>query len=318
VIALKGTGVGALIFEGIDALREGLSVLDSTVCAPFSTAPNCAPIKPTPGPGPNPGPVPQVQEGKGTATIETRFFVGVDGKIQVTGLPPRVTASGAGAELVSPVDFIRTDIPGGVNVAFQPMLKGTTAGETNVFQHQWDIDLKQPAPPAPLPFSFGTRLFPFKTGKENFEDEGSAQTQLLGWLQTMDRRVLTRIVNRQIPVVVIGHASKLGDPGFNLTLSEKRAKRVTQMVNDFGGSFAGVDTFAFGELLAGGGANDNSPFFRRADVGVCGQLEGADAAAGPMIEPAGNDPTVCTTVGPKTPAVTAGDAPPAIDSGLEF
>jgi hypothetical protein len=273
------------------------------------------------GDGPNPGPNPTAQEtGKGRATLETRYFVDVDGKITTVGLPPRIEANGAGAEIVSPVDFIRTDIPGGVNIAFQPMVRGTgTTNQTNVFQHQWDIDLKQPAPPAPLPFSFGTRLFPFITGKDKFEDEATEQGKLLSWFQTMDPRVLNRIMTRQIPVGVAGHASHKGDPAFNLTLSENRAKRVTQMVSDFGGSFAGVVTFAFGELLAGGGPNDNSPEFRRADVGVCGQLEGADAAGGPLVLPAGNDPTVCPTVAPKAPQLDTSSAPPQDATGqLEF
>ncbi len=313
VIAFKATGLGAVIFEGLDALRQGLQDLDSAVC----TALGCAPIKPTPGPGPNPTPLPPAQEGKGRATFETRFFVGVDGEIQVVGLPPRVSASGSGAELVSPIEFIRTPIPGGVNIAFQPMLKGTTAGETNVFQHQWDVDIIKPAPPAPVPFKFGTRLFPFKTGKEFFEDEGATQAKLLSFFQTMDPRVFSRIENRQQPVGVIGHASHLGDPAFNLSLSEKRAKRVQQMVSDFGGSFAGVVTFAFGELLAGGDKNDNSGLFRRADVGVCGQLTGPEAAAGPIIEPADNDQTLCASIGPKTPAV-AGSESPAQATGNDF
>jgi hypothetical protein len=309
VIAFKATGLGLVIFEGIDTLRAGLQDLNSALCAPVATPPNCAPITPTPGPGPNPQPQPQPQEGKGRATLETRFFVGVDGKIQVVGLPPRVQASGAAAELVSPVDFIRTDIPGGVNIAFQPMLKGTTAGETNVFQHQWDIDIKQPAPPAPQPFRFGLHLFPFKTGKEFFEDEGTEQAKLLNWFSTMDPRIFNRIATGQIPVGVAGRASKLGDPAFNLSLSEKRAKRVAQMVNDFGGSLASAVTFAFGELLAGGGPKDNSPFFRRADVGVCGQLEGADAAAGPIQTPNLNTDVVCDVIGPKKPPVQAGALP---------
>ena len=309
--ALDAVSLG-LISKGLNALRKGLATLRDIGCANLG----CAPIKPTPGPGPNPGPQ-QNQEGKGRATFETRFFVGVDGEIQVVGLPPRVSASGSGAELVSPIEFIRTPIPGGVNIAFQPMLKGTTAGETNVFQHQFDVDIIKPAPPAPLPFKFGTRLFPFKTGKEFFEDEGATQARLLNFFQTMDPRVFSRIENRQQPVGVIGHASHIGDPAFNLSLSEKRARRVQQMVNDFGGSFAGVVTFAFGELLAGGDKNDNSGLFRRADVGVCGQLTGPEAAAGPIIEPADNDQTLCASIGPKTPTVAGGESP-AVAAGNDF
>ena len=45
------------------------------------------------------------------------------------------------------------------------------------------------------------------------------------------------------------------------------------------------------------------------DVAVCGQLEGADAAAGPIVEPAENDLGVCSTVAPKVPAVDAGAEP---------
>ena len=226
-------------------------------------------------------------------------------------------ANGAGAELVSPVDFIRTEIPDGVNIAFQPMIKGTTPGETHVFQHQWDIDLKKPAPPAPLPFTFGVRLFPFKTGKEFFEDEQGQQTKLFKWFQTMDPRIRNRIIGRQIPVTVQGFASHLGDPAFNLTLSEKRAKRVAQMIKDFGGSFSGVVTFAFGEILAEGGPNDNRGEDRRATSRVCGILEGVDAAAGPIVEPADNDSSVCPgPVDPVTSLPAAG--PPAPETpGLE-
>jgi len=304
--ALIGLGVGGILcggfvlFGAAEAIRN---LLKDALGIPRG--------KTDPKPPPGPTPVPTGSEtGKGRATIETRYFVGVDGKIQMVGLPPRIEANGTGAELVSPVEFIRTEIPDGVNIAFQPMIKGTTSGETHVFQHQWGVDLKKPAPPPPLPFAFGIRLFPFVTGKERFEDEGSTQGRLLNWFQTMDPRVLSRITGRQIPVGIAGHASHLGDAAFNLALSERRARRVALMVTDFGGSFAGVATFAFGELLAGGGPSDNAGAFRRADVAVCGQLQGADAAAGPLVPPSGNDPTICPEVAPKLPALSAADSTP--------
>jgi hypothetical protein len=307
--ALLGLGVGGVICAALIAAGAAETIRNAIkdLLGIPRTKPN-----PQPNPGPNPGPNPTpvgASTGKGRATIETRFFVGIDGKIQTVGLPPRIEANGTGAELASPVDFIRTDIPGGVNIAFQPMIKGTTPGETHVFQHQWDIDLKQPAPPAPLPFSFGLRMFPFKTGKEFFEDEQTQQTRLFKWFQTMDPRVRSRIIAGQLQVVVQGFASHLGDPAFNLTLSEKRAKRIEQMIHDFGGQFANVNTFAFGEVLAGGGPKDNSPEFRSGTSRTCGQLEGADAAAGPMKEPDENDPSICPSTSAPAPAVDGGATP---------
>ena len=295
--ALLGLGVGGVLcgafvlFGAAEAVRN--LIKDALGIPRGKTNPQ--------PPGPTPAPT-GGGTGKGRATIETRYFVGVDGSIQLVGLPPRIEANGVGAELASPVDFIRTDIPDGVNIAFQPMLRGT-GGETHVFQHQWDVDLKKPAPPPPLPFAFGLRMFPFVTGKDRFEDEGGQQAQLLRWFQTMDQRVFSRIATRQIPVGIADHASRLGDPAFNLALSERRARRVAQMVTDFGGSFAGVVTFAFGELLAGGGPSDNSGSLRRADVGVCGQLRGVDAAGGPMQPPFINDPSGCLNVAPGSPSV---------------
>jgi hypothetical protein len=305
---LLGVGIGAAVCAVMVAVGAGETIrnlIKDILGIPHD--------KPKPGPNPNPGPNPAAT-GKGRATIETRFFVGVDGKITTAGLPPRIEANGPGAELVSPVDFIRTDIPGGVNVAFQPMLRGTTPGETHVFQHQWDIDLKQPAPPAPQAFNFGVRLFPFRTGKEVFEDEATEQGQLLSWFQTMDPRVRSRIIGAQIPVIVHGFASRLGSATFNQTLSEKRAQRVKQMVSDFGGAFANVNTFAFGALLSGADPTDNSGFFRRADVRACGQLEGADAASGPIQPPANNDSSVCPGPPVPVPATLPGGDNAAPDS----
>jgi hypothetical protein len=302
--ALLGLGVGGVICAALIAFGAAETIRNAI--KDFLGIPRTKP-NPQPNPGPNPGPTPGAT-GKGRATIETRYFVGVDGKIQVVGLPPRIEANGTGAELVSPVDFIRTEIPGGVNIAFQPMIKGTTPGETHVFQHQWDIDLKEPAPPAPLPFSFGIRMFPFKTGKDLFEDEQGQQTRLFKWFQTMDPRVRSRIIAGQIQVVVQGFASHLGDPAFNLSLSEKRAKRIERMIHDFGGEFANVNTFAFGEILAGGGPSDNSPEFRSGTSRACGQLAGADAAAGPIKEPDDNDNTVCPDTSAVAPAPATGGA----------
>jgi hypothetical protein len=156
-------------------------------------------------------------------------------------------------------------------------------------------------------------MFPFKTGKDTFEDEQGQQTRLFKWFQTMDKRVRDRILAGQIQVVIAGHASHLGDPAFNLTLSEKRAKHIEQMVRGFGGAFANVNSFFFGEVLAGGGPNDNSPEFRSGKTRACGQLQGADAAAGPIQEPAENDSTVCPGGGE-----AVGDLPAGEGTDIEF
>src|SRR5262249_43830674 len=117
--ALLGLGVGGGVCAAVIAAGAAETIRDAIkdLLGTPRTQQN-----PRPNPGRNPGP-PHGATGKGRATIETRFFVGIDGKIQTVGLPPRIEANGAGAELVSPVDFIRTDIPGGVNIAFQPMIK---------------------------------------------------------------------------------------------------------------------------------------------------------------------------------------------------
>jgi hypothetical protein len=129
----------------------------------------------------------------------------------------------------------------------------------------------------------------------------------------MDQRVRDRILAGQIQVVISGHTSHLGEPAFNLTLSEKRAKHIEQMVRGFGGAFANVNTFFFGEVLAGGGPNDNSGAFRSGTTRACGQLQGADAAAGPIQDPAENDNTVCPGAGE-----AVGDSPGGEFADIEF
>ena len=243
--------------------------------------------------------------GTGRATLETRFVVGADGKMQLFGPPPRSESNGVAAEVVSPVQFSQETIGSNGHLSIQPLIRsqisrtrpnGEVVPETHTFQRMFEVDLVLPPPPSPVGFCCGTQLFPFKIAKDTFVDEGAQQNKLLTWVRTQDPRVISGVRAGQIPVIIAGRASTTGSFEFNLKLSEDRARRAEQMVKDFFGSDAAVRTFAFGELTAPPPDAKERDEERRADIKitaeiappapVCGTGSTEEACAGTSPVPA--------------------------------
>ncbi len=243
-----------------------------------------------------PTPVTIVDKGDARAFLETRFSFGADGQLQLLGTPPTGQSRGKAGELINPVQFSRDTSPTGALISIVPLLhssisstraNGETVPDINDFQQSFAIDLLVPPAPAPIVFCCSKQLFPFIVAKERFEREDEKQQELFNWFEALSPKVRKSIQDKQTRVTVIGRASNTGSKEFNLGLAERRAKHVSQMMSDFGGSEARIDSFAFGRLTAK--APGENGFERRAEVIAKGEIPASDPNQPDLTPPCGTN-----------------------------
>ncbi len=288
--AVVGVGLGGIIGGGLcllvipfvgDTLRNKLKEL----------------LGATPGDKPpTPNPVTVTDKGDARAVLDTRFVFTADGQLQLLGTPPTGQSRGKAGELANPVAFSRDTSTAGALISIVPLLhssvnstreNGETISDINDFQQTFAIDLIVPPPPAPVAFCCTKQLFPFVVAKDRFEREDDKQQELFDWFEALSPQVRKSVQDKQTRVTVIGRASNTGSKAFNLDLAERRAKHVSKMMSDFGGTDARIDAFAFGRLTAK--ASGEAGFERRAEVLVKGEIPGNDPAVPNAVPPCGTN-----------------------------
>jgi hypothetical protein len=231
----------AIARTGIEPLRQAVLTILNALTIPGFTPPK---------------PKDEFDKGKARAKLDTRLAFSAEGDLILFGAPPIGNSDGVAAELVSPVEFSRDQIPPNGHLSLAPMIRsrittqrpnGEQVTETHTFQRFFELDLRLPEP---VQFCCATQLKPFKIGSDKFMDEDGAHQQLFDWMMSLNPAIRQAANRGEIPFVVAGRASKTGSQSFNLQLSEKRAARVRQMLQDFAGSDAHLTVFAFGKLLA--------------------------------------------------------------------
>jgi hypothetical protein len=254
-----------LVFDGLNQLAK--------------LAKNCKNLPNVVPPLPIPGGNTITDRGKGLVRMETRYAFLPDGKIELIGSPPTSSSHGTAAQIVSPVQFVRQTTGAGGLLSIAPLLhssisktreNGENVAETHDFQQLFEVDLNVAPPPAPVDMCCGHQMFPFKVAKDRFEQEDAQQQKLFDWYRSLSKPVRKGVQDGKIEVIVVGRASNTGSKEFNLQLAEKRAKHVRQMMQDFAGTDAHLNSFAFGRLTAVA-AGENG-YERRADVIIKGKV----------------------------------------------
>jgi hypothetical protein len=269
----------------------------------------------TPGKKDGPPKPSVIATGKGSATLQLSYAVDQDGKMQLFGPGPISSSNGSGAQVISPVQFSKDATPSGGEVSLAPMIHSIIGQETNDFQQLFDVSLRLPAPPSPVDVDCKNEVFPFRVAQDRFENENVSIQKIFNWFRSLDLEVQKNIQEGKIQIRVTGRASTTGDQAFNLQLAEKRAKRVGKILQDFAGSDAHLDLFAFGKLEAT--EKGEVGHERRADMQAIGKLEGKSAAklkilgepcigGTPFVGP-GTTPTASVEVTIPTGEKAAGD-----------
>jgi len=283
----------AVAGAGIEPLREAVLTILNALTIPGFTPPR---------------PKAEFDKGKARAKLDTRLAFNAEGDLILFGAPAIGNSQGVAAELVSPIEFSRDQIPPNGHVSIAPMIRsrittqrpnGEQVTETNTFQRFFELDLRLPEP---VDFCCATQLKPFKIGSDRFMDEDGAHQQLFDWMMSLNPAIRQAANRGEIPFVAAGRASKTGSQSFNLQLSEKRAARVRQMLQDFAGSDAHLTVFAFGKLLAAtpacpeGVTNPalcEDPEERRVDVKIEGKISPDKLAGADNCGFAPQTPSVC-------------------------
>jgi len=263
-VCLLGSGIGKLLGLG-DPCSALLNFIIDSIIKLFGGKPD--------QPGPQPGPQPATPaQGSGRVELRTRFHITEDGTFQLVGPDAISTSSGSGARLVAPAQFGRQPFQGGASMNIMPTVAQDGAGQA---QEAFELELAQPAPPAPNNVSCSDVFEPFKTGKDQFENEPRMQKRMFAFFNGLHPALRRKVEDGTIPIKVIGRASRLGSFDTNLKLSKKRAQRVAEIFQGMSGGNMKV-TFV-GELEATG-PTENAETDRNAEVIIQGQLTGRDAA----------------------------------------
>ena len=208
--------------------------------------------------------------------MQVSYSVDEEGKMRVFGPGPISSSNGSGAQVVSPVQFTKEATPTGGEVSLAPMIHSVIAQETNDFQQLFDVSLRLPPPPSPVAVDCKEEVFPFRVAQDKFENEDASIQKIFNWFRTLDPQVQEKIREGKIKLNVTGRASTTGNQAFNLQLAEKRARRVAKILQDFAGTDAHLDLFAFGKLEAVEAGEVGHE--RRADMQAIGVLDGKSAA----------------------------------------
>lgn len=130
------------------------------------------------------------------------------------------------------------------------------------------FDKPKPAPPYDCKQSFG----PFVVGSDRFMQEDGALQKIHDWYFGLDPNVRADLETGKGSLRLTGRASTTGTKSLDLSLAEKRAARVRDIIADFAGSNAHLNSFALGEFGAQTPANTEDPNERRVDVEAAGQV----------------------------------------------
>jgi hypothetical protein len=272
--------------------------------------------------------VPQIDPGpaaKGSAivTYATRFTSAANG-LAPFGPPPIITKQDAtGAKVTDPVVNNRAPVEGGANVNLAPQVIRDKTNESA--QDLADVDVLLPAKPKPISFRCAREgfegdnpgFFPFRVAKPVFEDEGSQVAAVHQFFHGLHPRTKASLHRGEGGIDVIGFASKTGSVEFNTTLSQNRAKHVSNELRIAAGSDSHLIVEGRGFLAAKLPGEEGRE--RRADVIAAGTLQGDDAIAVGSPEGCCVGGKIDDPVSPEaqTKAVTEAPAAPTPESSLD-
>ena len=217
--------------------------------------------------------------GTASSTLQVSFFSNPDGSLQLVGLSPLATTDNKGARLDIPVEA-RSDVTPTGSISLQkPVIRSLSATtDTAPKLLTATINLAPPPPDANY-FCAGT-FAPFKVGSDQFEDDDGEIQRIRTFYFGMHPKIRQDLEEGRGLIRITGRASKTGTQKRNLTLGEKRAKRVQNILTDFAGTdarFGRKDprfrVFSLGELGAQTkGPQLEDPKERRAEVEVSGTI----------------------------------------------
>src|SRR5262249_4095812 len=241
------------------------------------------------------------------------------GALQLVGPPPQAITNGTGAELVVPVDFSESSVPDGAIITIQPLIRSTvlhnsgnlSTPETHGVSHPFTVRIQVQAPPSPKPYDCTESFGPFVIASDRFIQEDAARQKIHDWYFGLEPHVRQDLEQGIGLLRVTGRASSTGSKTFNLSLAEKRAKKVRGIIADFAGSDAHLRTVALGEFGAQTADNTEDPNERRVDVEASGQVPGEQAGAMQGDTCAGHLGEV-TPTGPTGPVTT----PAGVSQGI--
>ena len=226
--------------------------------------------------------------GRAQAIFHTSYSFSEEGNFELFGPPAVGMTQGAGAELISPVQTSRETLSRGGAVSIVPHVRssgtqavgGVTQPVVHSWQHIWAANLQLPPVPR-KPFQCSTAVKPFHIGSDKLMNPETEDFKLFQWYKSLAPAINRRIESGELEIRVIGRASTTGSFVFNREISRKRAQRVREILHDFAGANANINTFGLGEYEAPDPPNVENAGERRADVEVKGELVGDDAAATP-------------------------------------
>lgn len=206
-------------------------------------------------------------------------------------------------------------VGGNVNVPIigplTPQVQGQTTN-TQAFGASFTAHLQ--VPKSQITYNCQQAFGPFVIGSDRFMNEDDARQRIHDWYFGLEPHVRQDLEQGKGLLRATGRASTTGSKTFNLSLAENRAKKVRDIIAEFGGSDAHFRSFAVGEFGAQTPDNREDPNERRVDVQVSGTAAG-------LMAPGSSDPcsgflgqTTPTTgpTGPVTPSQSGtGDVTPA-------
>ncbi len=204
--------------------------------------------------------------GENRASIEFPFEVKADGTLQWGATSPSGTnPPGSIVQLVLPmVAGTSTSSTGGL-ISVSPMFSATTSeGHSTGFSgiigtskqgsvvanvmRNYQVNLVVPKPDQPTPTSSSQTAY-FKPGSAKL-DEGQ-EREILSWYRSLLPEAQKSVESGATEIVLTGRASTTQPGPANRKLAEERVKIVQTILQDFAGSHARFQTFAYGEYEAG-------------------------------------------------------------------
>jgi hypothetical protein len=237
-------------------------------------------------------------QGKANYIIDIHFTVTPEGVVQWGAQVPNLTTEGESAGLVQPVPVTATVTPTGGSVIVSPTIRGAGSSSTNVgltggvsagedvkgsggvssgysstisnefsWQHSYEIDLTIPKPTLAQPSqTLYTTDTHFQPGSAKPE-EGN-ERHILSWYRELPPEIQRSIESGGTEIQLRGYASTTQPGPANRKLAEERVRVVQAILQDFVGSHARFNTFAFGEYEAGTPDNVEEITERRVQITV--------------------------------------------------
>jgi hypothetical protein len=180
----------------------------------------------------------------------------------------------------------------------------TQTAQTVAYGTSCTVDLSvNPAPPPPSPKTYDCQecFGPFVVASDRFIHEDDSLQKIHDWYFGLDPNVRQDLEQGQGLLKLTGRASTTGTKAFDLSLAEKRAKRVARVIADFAGSNAHLNSFALGAFAAQTQGEVASE--RRVDVEASGHVAAMQGTGCP------------TPLCPSIATAPTGPQPPAPSSG---